>query len=61
MKVIIIGSLVLIKLRVPSDPQCADVGKRQKARHSEENLNLEKGSIIKPILLMGELRHSSRK
>lgn len=36
MKVIIIGSLVLIKLRVPSDPRCADVGKRRKARHSRK-------------------------
>lgn len=51
MKVRIIGSLVLVKLRVPSDPECADVGKRQRAGHGEENLNLEKGSVIRPILL----------
>lgn len=61
MKVIIIGSLALIKLRVPSDQRCADVGKRQKAKRSEENLNFKKGSVIKPVLLMGELRHRSRK
>lgn len=52
---------MLIKFRVPSDPECAGVGKRQKARQSDENLNLEKGRVIKPILLMGELRHRSRK
>lgn len=54
-------ALVLVKLRVPSDKHCADVGKRQKATHSGENQNLEKGSVIKPPALMGKLRHRSRK
>lgn len=40
MKVIIIGSLVLIKLRVPSNLQSADVGKRQKVRYSKEKVKL---------------------
>lgn len=52
MKVIIIGSLVLIKLGVPLDSQLW-------AGHGEENLNLEEGNVIKPILLLGELRHKS--
>lgn len=61
MKLIVIGSLVPINLRVQSDPQCANMGKKQKTRQSEEKLNLEKEGVIKPILLMGELRHRSRK
>lgn len=34
---------------------------RDRARQSEENLSFEKGGAIKPVSLMGKLRHSDRK